>query len=1196
MKILESQMSLPDRMVANASVSELENQAAGKREYGTLETTAAAITQLTSINKWADPSKWGWDKEFNTQPYPEDFDPLEYVPDDMFNNGKLDHAWDKILNARNQAEVQSVVTEANAEAHRKHVIENGTGWGKFWGTTIGIFSSPEYYPGLLWNPSGGFVRTGIELGLITTAETAAHELNLQSIQVNRDPYESLANVGTAAIVGTVLGGGIGKFVKPNKNQVKNPFLGASREIGSEVDDIAKNGGYRNVEDLPDEIEVVGIGSTTGAAAEGMGAGAKPMRGLRWGSGFISLMRPLVKARVSSVHETLNKYFGHDFQIRANAKKVEKWDAEQGKMVETDEIEHQAKPTSLARQVDRETNQMLSESSKAIMNAFRKYVGHKGKSFIVARAKNRGQWEEFNKKLRYAVSNEDKAADPADVAITEAAGELRRIVYQPIERLARELDMIDTEMRKQLETNIQKISDRIGKVEDAAEIRLLTEELEAAQKSLDDFVDRVGDVKYADSYANRRLHRENIENNAAEFKAMLFERYKEIRQQTAWDNFKADRLDKIKTAKEFIAKRQAQLAKKLANEEKKLKRLEEKVYGSASPTVTAARKAERGKAYKALQKLKDDIKADKQIANREAKIEKLQDEIDMSKLDDFEIKSNEGLAEIRAEVAKSYQRVLNGELIGEIWQRGAHQAKNFKERQLPLTDNELLEHEFLHTNMLDQVKSYLNSTLRPLRMKEMAGDTEMAGVFKNVEDDYTIAVQRAEDAGKTELAKSLDQEKTLTINALELAKDRYYDRTNMYRGHAASAANVGRSIRNLNVMRMMGGVLTTSMNDVARLNAARIYMQSMKGKGPGLIAAFKTLKHGTTEEALRAAGFAAETIHMMRLTKMVDMGVPLMTGNQASKRMLNVTAIGAKGLMKATLLTQWTDFMKMMAATMTQNQTVLMMRNYAKLSKNEKTILAEMGIDESFAKTVMKEFDQHGDTFGKYGTSLNWDEWTDQVAAERMKDIMFRQSERILVTPNETTLPMVLGDNELGRAFLQLKSFSLAAHNQTTVPMIERAQSGDLMSIYAMAAMSVGAVPTEMVKMWEAGREDELKDYNAMDWGLAIADRSAIAPLLSMGFNMIDMTAGNRITTEFGANPPSRYSDRTVLGAFGPSFSTVGDMIRLTSGMVGGEIDNRDARALRRLMPFQNYMLLNRLANKTLPNQSRTQSDRKYVER
>ena len=929
---------------------------------------------------------------------------------------------------------------------------------------------------------------------------------------------------------------------------------------------------------------------------GLGELAKPIRGLRWKSGYISLMRPLVKARVAAVHEVLNKRFGSDFQIRANAKEVEVWDAAQGKMVKTGQIEHVAKETSLARQVDRESNAMLTGANKAIMAAYVKYVKHQGKSFIVARMKNRGKWEEFNKKVRWAVSNNDTAEDAADVAVTEAAQALRSKVYAPIEKLARELDVLDKEAKAQLNKNIQKITEKISKSEDAVEIETLTKNLQKAQKELDDFDEIIGDVKFADTYANRRLHRDNIEANSDKFKKMLFQRYKEIREADALENYKIVRLDKIVTAREYIVKRKGMLARKLANEEKKLATLDKKKYRSQSVKTTQTRLKEFHKAQRALVKFKQGIKADKPIAAREAKIKNLEDEIDAAKLEDFTIKDKEGLEAINTNVNSSYRRVLNGELIGEVWQRGAHSPKVFKERQLPLTDNELLAADFLHTDMLDQVKGYVNSTLRPLRMKQAAGDTEMISDLRYVEDKYEIAVKKAEDAGDAKLATSLDQERTLNIEALELARDRYYDRTTMYRGRAATLANLGRAIRNLNVMRMMGGVLTTSLGDVARLNAGRIYSSVMGGKGPGLVAAFKTVRSGSTKEALSAAGFAAETTIMTRLTKMVDMGVPLMTGNKFSKRLLNMTAKGAKALMKATLLTQWTDFMKMMAAAMTQNQTVFLMRNYAKLGSKEKTILAEMGIDETFAKAVMTQFDQHGEMYGKYASSLNWDDWADRATAERMKDIMFRQSERILVTPRETDLPMVLADNELGRAFLQFKSFSLAAHNQTTVPLIERAQSGDLMSLYAMATMSVGAVPLEILKMYEAGREDELGDYSTMDWGLAIADRSAIAPMISMGFNMIDMTAGNRITKEFGAQPVSRYSDRTMMGALGPSFSTVGDIIRLTSGLAKDGVDNRDARAVRRLAPFQNHILLNRAANKLLPYQSRRQSGSKYLER
>ena len=1199
MKILESQMALPDRMIAEAGVEELT----AEKKHGILSTTVANIEELSTIKEWFPsniPDQW---KEYQSVDTPEDFDPLSYVPKEMFNNGSLDHAWSEVISSRNQAEVMEVISNANAGARRKEIMANGSGWGNFWGTTVGIISSPEYWPSLMWNPSGGVVRTGIELGLIGAAETAMHEYTLQTSQANRDPYESWANVGAASLISGVLGGAIGKFVKPVKTQTKNPFLGASREISHEVDDIAHNQSFRNVEDLPDEIPVVNpMARSVGAAESGLGEGAKPLRGLRWKSGYISLMRPLVKARISAVQEVMELRFGSDFQIRANAKEVEVWDAQAGKMVKTGQIEHQAKAPSLARQVDRESNAMLTGANRAIINGFRKYVKHQGKSFTVARMKNRGKWEEFNKKVRWATSNNDMAEDAADVAVTEAAQGIRSSVYAPIEKLAREMEVLDKAAKDQLKKTLQKITQRMSKSEDVTEMEALARDLEKAQKELDDFDEIIGDVKFADTYANRRLHRENIEDKATRFKEMLFDRYKEIRQADALEDYKNTRLDKIVKKKEQIIKKEIELQRGIDKAQKEVdaKTVMPKSKGVAKSELDKIAMKQWQKELKSAHtKLKNAIakmKTNNLLVRWRSEIAKAEDEIDSARLEHFTIKDNEGLAAVTANVNSSYQKALNGELIGEIWQKGAHRPKAFKERQLPLTDNELLAEGFLHTDMLDQVKGYINSTLRPLRMKQAAGDTEMVADLRYVEGKYDIAIAKAEKAGKEKLARSLDQEKTLNIEALELARDRYYDRTTMYRGRAATIANIGRSIRNLNVMRMMGGVLTTSLNDINRLNAARIFSKEMGGKGPGLMAAFKTLKSGTTEEAMVIAGFAAETVHMARMTKLVDMGVPLMTGNKFSKQLLNTTSVGAKALMKATLLTQWTDFMKMMAAAMTQNQTVYLMRNYAKLGKSEKTILAEMGIDEAFAKQVMGQFDAHGEMYGKYASSLNWDEWTDQVAAERMKDIMFRQSERILVTPRETDLPMVLADNELGRAFLQFKSFSLAAHNQTTVPMLERAQGGDLMSVYAMATMSIGAVPVEMIKMWEAGREDELAKYSAMDWGFAIADRSAVAPMLSMGFNMIDMTAGNRITQEFGAKPISRYSDRTMLGALGPSFSTVGDMIRLTSGLAKDGVDNRDARAVRRLAPFQNHTVLNRLANKYLPNQKRNSSDNRYSEK
>jgi hypothetical protein len=1130
MKIGGIQLNAADRATANAQAEEIASRLSPEVEKPTfLQTTVAAIEEGSTL-KANIPGTDEWNRRWDKYRRPDavstdEFSPVDYVPKDMLNTGQLDHVWDDIVRATSPLEVQDVINQTNIEGRRREIIANGSGWAGFWGSTIGLFSSPELWPGLLWNPVGGVTRTALSLGAIAGTETAFQEATLQATQVSRDPYQSFATVGTALVGGAVVGGAVGKFIKPR--QIKKTY----DEIGAEIDEIANNNGLRDPAKMPEEMPPVTIenmGSTAGAQRAGLGAEEKPIRGLRWKTGWISALRPLAKARVPVVHEKLNQFFGHDLQLRMNDRKVTKWNPETQKFEETGEVEHLAKNTSLSRVVDREINQYEVSGYKVLREEFMKYVGYKGKSMTIARVQNRGLYEEFNRKVDWAMRNNDLAEDPADVAVTSAAERLRSEVYGPIEKLAHEADMFAAKQRKALERRVDYLRDKVEAAEGAKLVKL-KEQLKKAESDLEKMIERTGEVKFADSYLTRRFNSVAVEDNASAIKTLLRKRYEDLRRPDIYKDMRRMLEAEIKALKE---------AKK--------------------PTEALEREL-------------------KELTPENVKI------------------SGEMTNSIEGDVLRTYRKMVDGELFADVWHARSHTARVFKQRELPLTDNELLELGVLRTDMLGNIKGYVNSTLRPIRMKQAAGDTEMEGVLEEIETNYEIHIKRLQDAGKSKEATSLRREMNQVGQAMQTLRNRYYGRTELYQGNYASAANIWRSLRNLNVFRMMGGVLTTSMNDIARLNAAKIFAPELGRSGPGLISAWRTLRSGLTRESLEAAGFAAETVNMMRFEKFVDMGVPIASGNRFSKGMLNLTGVGAKALMKATLLTHWTDFMKLMAAVMTQNQTMKMMRGYSKLSRRNKTILAEMGIDEDFAKIVSDQFDQHGDRIGKHGYSLNWDDWTDQEAAERMKDIMFRQSERILVTPRESDLPVVLAETEMGRAFLQFKSFSLAAHNQTTVPLLERAQSGDLMTIYTISMMSVGAAATEIVKMYESGREDELAGYSGMDLALAVADRSAVAPMLNMAFNNIDLALGNRITREFGARPVSRYSTRNVLGAIGgPTAGTVGDIFALSSALASEEWDYKDARAAKRLAPFQNYMLLNRAANKMLPQKGRTKSKRREM--
>ena len=85
MKIIESQMSLPDRMVAESSVAQLTESEQTK--YGTLATTVAGIESMSTLKSYIP----GMGEEVTrSEVADENFNPLSYVPKEMFNNGKLD--------------------------------------------------------------------------------------------------------------------------------------------------------------------------------------------------------------------------------------------------------------------------------------------------------------------------------------------------------------------------------------------------------------------------------------------------------------------------------------------------------------------------------------------------------------------------------------------------------------------------------------------------------------------------------------------------------------------------------------------------------------------------------------------------------------------------------------------------------------------------------------------------------------------------------------------------------------------------------------------------------------------------------------------------------------------------------------------------------------------------------------------------
>jgi len=529
-----------------------------------------------------------------------------------------------------------------------------------------------------------------------------------------------------------------------------------------------------------------------------------------------------------------------------------------------------------------------------------------------------------------------------------------------------------------------------------------------------------------------------------------------------------------------------------------------------------------------------------------------------------------LSTMEEQIDDTYAKIMSGDFGSDAFMHRSVTGSAFRERKIPISDTKLLDNGWLETDMIDQVTGYVNQTLRPSRMIDEAGDAEMDGVLDGIKRQYNIMISNATDK---KVAASLDAEREIVLDSMRAIRNRYYGRPASIQSDSGSEflRNLGRSARNLNVTLMMGMVTATSFADIARTNIATIFAPELGVLGPSFVDALRTAR--LSKGAYSKWGIAHETATMLRTSRLMDN-----TGHlEGTSLMARGTEKMAQGLMKATFLGQWTDQMKILAAAYTQNDMIQKMANFSRLSAKNKAVMAERGVDEQFAADVMKEFNKHGTRINK-ATDLNIDAWENQATAERMKDIIFRQSERALVTPGVADLP-AKADTELGKILLQFKSFSLSAHNQLTLPILERLGAGDAKAVQLMSQMMAMGMVTHALRMAAQGRLDEFDDYSGQDWALNAVDYSGAMPLLMMGFNGVDLMSGNLLTDALGAMPAARYSDRAVGSALGPTMGTASGLIRASASLSDG-IDERDARTLRRLIPFNNLAWTHYAVTKT----------------
>lgn len=541
-----------------------------------------------------------------------------------------------------------------------------------------------------------------------------------------------------------------------------------------------------------------------------------------------------------------------------------------------------------------------------------------------------------------------------------------------------------------------------------------------------------------------------------------------------------------------------------------------------------------------------------------------DKAEFKKGMDFERQDYEFLAQ---EIAQRIQGSPDGRLpydwkLGSGSPTGGVNNKGIKGTALrgPLRnrvfqiDDEIIE-EFLENDIETLGARYLQNVAGDIELVRKFGDVNMDDQLKDINTWY--AKKKTDKSLTPKQQQKLEKQRESDVRDIAGMRDRIrgvygFSEDNIW-------TRMARSSRDLNYLRLLGGVTVSSLPDVSRVFMAEGFAKTFKSGLAPLIKNTKTFKVAASE--LKRYGVGTDAIMSGKSEIIADVG-DYAQGGTAIERGLR-SASSKFG--KINFLDHWTAGMKQLHAVTMQTSIF----DGLKKGVYDKR-LARLGIDEQSAKDMYEQVVRHGkNEDGIWLTNAkNWD----RPDLERMWGAAVRkESDRVILIPGQEK-PLFMS-SEMGKTVGQFRSFILSATQRVFIAAL---QNQDHNAVGGLASLVGMGMFTYYVKQKIAGRD--VSDDPAV-WVTEGIDRSGAIGVIGEITNTIEKISGNSLGLRplLGIDAPaSKQVSRTVSESLlGPTFgSLLSTTVAATNAITSeGEMTEADIRTLRRLIPLQNLFYI-----------------------
>lgn len=489
------------------------------------------------------------------------------------------------------------------------------------------------------------------------------------------------------------------------------------------------------------------------------------------------------------------------------------------------------------------------------------------------------------------------------------------------------------------------------------------------------------------------------------------------------------------------------------------------------------------------------------------------------------------------------------------------------REFAIPDN--LVREFLEDDAEQVVNLYLRSVVPDVLLTERFGDVEMTPAFRRINEDYAARI----DAAKSEKDRiRLGKERDAVIRDMAAIRDRIRG-VYGWSPDLANMARVANAAKNANNLTSMGVAAIASLIDLSGVVFRYGLGATLRdGWMPFFRGLLGSEGYNKAKSQWRAVGIGVETAINARQHAIDD----VMDVYRPQTRTERALQYASDKFFIANLLAPFTDVAKTIAANVAASEILRAARAVAagKASKRQIANLADAGIDAQMAQRIAAQFERGGEVID--GVHLpNTADWTDRAAAQALEGAVARETDIAVITPGQEK-PLWLSKPVVSMLG-QFKSFTASATERILIANLQRRDAQVLQGLAVM--MALGMLSYKLNSVFGGQPTSD----RPQDWFKEGISRSGLLGWFEEANAVAAKTTRGAVDVYrlIGADKPaSRFVSRGVVDMFlGPTAGKMRDIAQVAGSASTADWQESDTKALRRLIAMQNLFYVRGLFNR-----------------